>query len=211
MLTVFSFTNGRSTHECSVKSLCGADHVLLKNMDYTAALETCVYTCQTDFFLRLDDDMFLHPQALEYVMYTVNKSPENIGMFFWYLWEDYTQTICQAIKIYRTESMRDIGGFKFLPSGKTDIATLKALKDSGWGIYEDKSIIAIHARGTKKETVDYYRLWKKRSKTYEKHSYHESLQYSRSTDYQYSLRNEFLMDLNTREGTAFAKYNIRTT
>ncbi len=210
-MTIYSFTNGRSTHKYSVESLCGVDYILIKNKDYTTALATCVDTCQTRFFLRLDDDMILHPKALEYIVDVIADAPESIGMFFWYLWEDYTQTIRQAIKVYRTEAMKRIGGFKFLPSGKTDMATMKALKDDGWLVQEDKSVIAIHARGTRRETIKYYDLWRKRSKTYAKQSYKESLLYSKSIEYQYSLRDSFLTDLNIREGTSFASHYISAT
>lgn len=209
MLTVFSFTNGRSTHKYSVDSLCGVDYVLLKDQEYKTALETCVNTCQTAFFLRLDDDMFLHPKALDYMIKVITQL-KNVGMFIWYLWEDYTQTIRQAIKVYRTEAMKRIGGFKFLPSGKTDMATLCALRNARWKIHEDNSILAIHARGTVEETIRYYNLWSKKSETYKKQGYEESLQYTKSVEYQYSLRNNFLMDLNVKEGTPFAKYYFST-
>ncbi len=211
MLTIYSLTNGRSTHRYSIRSLGDTDCILIKNKDFTSAFKTCLNTCQTEYFLTLDDDMFLHPKALEYIEQTIIRSSKTVGMFFWYLWEDYTQSTRQCIRVYRTDAVKDIGGFKFLSDGKTGAATLKVLRDSGWLIHEDKSILAIHARGTLEETIEYYNLWKVRSKTYRKQGYKESLKYNRSVEYQYSLRDTFLTDLNIKEGTSFAKCHLSST
>ena len=204
MLTIYSLTNGRSTHEYSVRSL-DADYILIKNKDFTVALTECIDTCKTKFFLVLDDDMFLHPKALKYITDVITKATKSAGVFFWYLWEDYTQTIRQSVHVYRTEAIKSIGGFTFDSYSKTCVATLKALTDSNWNIHEDKSVIAIHARGTLEETIKYNDLWLKRSKTYQKQSYKESLKYSKSVEYQYSLRDTFLTDLNIRGRNTFCE------
>jgi len=216
-IKIYSITNGRSTHAYSYKSILKnsgiSDVILIENKTWKDALAYCVDTCDTNYFLRVDDDFILHPKAILYMNTCIVDS--NVAVYFWRLWEDHSHSIIHAIKVYSINALRNIGGFKFDYMGKVDMATHKFLKKSGYKVVEDKSILAIHACGTKEEQIKYNELWKKQSKNYTKARFASSLLYDKSIKYQYDLRTNFLEKLNKKHNTPFAKWldenNFNTT
>jgi len=207
-IKTYSITNGKSTHTFSYESLlaCGcSDIVVVKNKMWKEALSFCVESCNCSHFLRVDDDFILHPKAFTY-MKTCIKKEQNTAVYFWQLWEDYSKNIVHAIKVYSIDALRKIDGFKFNSLGKTDRETHRVLMEAGYEIKEDKSILAIHACGNKQEQQQYNELWKSQSKKYVKARYELSLLYTKSIEYQYELRTDFLENLNRKYKTPFGKW-----
>lgn len=212
-ISVYIITNGRSTFEYSYKALiqtCG-DRPVYKIKDKTRpeALEEMIKHCSTEYVLRVEDDFMLHPKAFEYICFCCSSLPISFGMLFWNLWEDFSNQVVRSIKLYSVSNLKKIGGFLFDTSGKGDVITKKTLINRGFDVIEDKSILAVHACGTKEEEQHYINLWKSQAvepDRYQKSRFCNMIQYTQSPEYQYNLRDGFLSDLNIKRDTLFGKF-----
>jgi hypothetical protein len=214
MLTICIATNGRSTFEyCerSVLETCGDTPVIVvKNKSRKRALELFIEQCKTPYFLRVDDDFIFHPKAINYIKYCAHtKINPNMGMMYWMLWEDCSEKVVKSVKMYSINALKQIGGFQYDKySGKEDVDTRKAIGRK-FEIKPDKSVVAIHSVGTKKEELDYVSLWERNApcpSKYEKLRLKYRLAYTKSIEYQYGLRTNFIDDLNKQKNTNFWKY-----
>ncbi len=215
-LTVFSLTNGRSTFEHSIRSLMDSSDLreqiaVLPNMQFLDAAAKCIEKCETPYFLKLDDDFFLHPQALAYMRDRVlaYPQPEELGIYYCHLWEDWTSRVRESIKIYNVQALRKIGGFQPDHLGKVDRTTLARLEQAGFKIVADPSVVALHACGTWKEQLEYERLWSAAAgKSYQKPTHEAMKNYcgTKSLDEQYDMRLGFLESVNRQLDTPFHKF-----
>lgn len=215
-LTVFSFTNGRSTFEQSIRSLMDSSDLkeqiaVLPNMQFLEATAQCVETCETPYFLKLDDDFILHPQALAYMRDRVlaYPRPEELGIYYCHLWEDWTSRVRESVKIYNVEALRKIGGFQPDHLGKVDRTTLARLEQAGFKIVADPSVVALHACGSWDEQLEYERLWSAAAgKSYQKPTHEAMKEYcgTKSLNEQYDMRLGFLESVNRQLDTPFHKY-----
>jgi len=214
MIDIFNITNGRSTHKYSYKSLLGCNNIenitVIKNLKLDEALNYCLKKCKSKYFLKVDDDFIFHPKSFDYIKYCIeNNIDDNLGIYHWKLWEDFSKKVVECVKVYSYESMKKIGGFQFDLSGKTDMATQKKLIKHNFSIIADDSIIAIHAMGSINEQKKYLNLWKKNAKNsakYKKRRYSDMLKYNKSVKYQYELRTDFLTYLNKKKDTKFWRW-----
>jgi GT2 family glycosyltransferase/predicted O-methyltransferase YrrM len=215
-LTVFSFTNGRSTFEHSIRSLMNSSDLkeqitVLPNMRFLDAAARCVETCETPYLLKLDDDFILHPKALAYMRDRVlaYPRPEELGIYYCHLWEDWTSRVRESVKIYNVEALRKIGGFQPDHWGKVDRTTLARLEQAGFKIVADPSVVALHACGTWEEQLEYERLWSEAAGTsYQKPTHEAMKKYcgTKSLDEQYGMRRGFLESVNRQLDTPFHKF-----
>jgi len=213
-LTIFSITNGRSTHEYSLMALLqsignNSPIVILRNMDWLDALNYCLEICETPLFLRVDDDMIVHPRAVAYML-DRSLQEKNLGAVYFYLWEDCTQRARQSIKVYSRDALRAIGGFKSDPkTGRVDARTNGPLEHAGYFMVEDKSIVALHVCGTWEEQERYEKLWSDMAiKAYHKPNRKDVKMYclSHTLEDEFALRTTFLTDLNRKLSTDFSKW-----
>ncbi|HSV98612.1 MAG TPA: glycosyltransferase [Sedimentisphaerales bacterium] len=215
-LTIFCITNGRSTFEYSARSVAeSADlrdrAVVLANLDFLDAMARCVEQCETPYFLKVDDDFILHPKALAYMRDRVlaYPRPEELGIYYFHLWEDWTSRVRESIKIYSLEALRKIGGFQPDHLGKVDRTTLARLEQAGFKVVADPSVVAIHACGTWQEQLEYERLWSAGAGTpYQKPTHDAMKAYcgTKSLSQQYDMRLDFLESVNRQLGTPFQEF-----
>ncbi len=211
--TIFSFTNGRSTYEYSARSLADswdrqAEIVVLRDMHFSDAVRECVERCDTPYFFKVDDDFILHPKAVAYMRKRVLEypNPDELGIYYCHLWEDWTSRVRQSVKVYRAEALRHIGGFKADYLGMVDKATKAALERAGFKVVKDQSVIALHACGSWEEQLEYERLWSSvADKPYRKSTHNAMKEYcgTKSLDQQYAMRLEWLEDVNRQLNTPF--------
>ncbi len=213
-MTIFSITNGRSTHSHSLKALqesIGVDCsvVVLRDMKWTEALNCCVEMCKTPLFLRVDDDMIVHPYSVAYMLER-SKQEKTFGLVYFHLWEDCSRRIRQSIKVYSRDALQAIGGFQADPkTGKVDEKTNGLLKSAGYRIVEDSSVTALHVCGSWEEQEHYEHLWNAASENpYHKNNRKAVKAYcgTKTLDEQCKMRKGFLEDLNQKRGTPFAKW-----
>jgi len=213
-LTIFSITNGRSTHDHSLKALYESVEidcpiVVIRDMKWLDALNRCVEVCKTPWFLRVDDDMIVHPKAVAYML---NKARQknHFGLMYFHLWEDCTQRVRQSIKVYNRDALRAIGGFKSDPkTGRVDACTNGPLEHAGYPMVEDKSVVALHACGSWKAQERYEKLWSDMAiKAYHKPNRKDVKMYclSHTLEDEFALRTTFLTDLNRKLSTDFSKW-----
>jgi len=219
-LTIFSITNGRSTHEHSLKALqesveVDCPIVVLRDMQWLDALNRCVEVCDTPWFLRVDDDMIVHPRAVAYMLERSLRE-KVFGLVFFHLWEDCTQRVRQSIKIYNRDALRSIGGFISDPkTGRVDRKTNGALEHAGYAIVEDMSVVALHACGTFEEQDRYESLWNNMATVPSHKPNRQAVKTyceTKSLEDQYALRSTFLVNLNWKRRSDFAvwlKHRLR--
>ena len=102
------------THD-QVEAMTLADKiVVLRDMHFFEAASRCLRDCESPYFFKIDDDFILHPKAIAYMRKRVLEypHPEELGIYYCHLWEDWTSRVRQSIKVYRMEALRQIGGFQ---------------------------------------------------------------------------------------------------
>ena len=213
-LTIFSITNGKNTHTYSLKALCesvGINRpiVVIHDMGIRQAMNHCLDICETPLFLKVDDDMIVHPKAVAYMLYR-SLQVKNLGAVYFHLWEDCTQRVRQSIKVYNRDALRAIGGFKSDPkTGRVDACTNGPLEHAGYPMVEDKSVVALHACGSWKAQERYEKLWSDMAiKAYHKPNRKDVKMYclSHTLEDEFALRTTFLTDLNRKLSTDFSKW-----
>lgn len=174
-LEIFVITNGRSTYEYCLQSILKqtirTTFTVIRDRKWKDALHEIMERCQSSYFLRVDDDFILHKQAVEFILESLKLyGTENIAQYCYHLWEIWTGRRITGVKLYSMSAMKSIGGHQFNKYGRTDKKTNEALRDAGYVLARDSSIIGFHTCGTWKEQRRYEKLWQKASKK----SYHKS-------------------------------------
>jgi glycosyltransferase involved in cell wall biosynthesis/MoaA/NifB/PqqE/SkfB family radical SAM enzyme/predicted O-methyltransferase YrrM len=218
--SIFCFTNGRSTFDYCVRSLTDSwdrneKTVVLRDMDFFEATAQCLEDCETPYFFKVDDDFLLHPQAIAYMRKKVLEYPypEELGIYYCHLWEDWTSRVRQSIKVYRAEALRRIGGFQANDQGKVDEATKAALERAGFKVVEDPSVVALHACGTWEEQLEYERLWSAMADAPYKKPTHDAMKAycgTKSLDTQYAMRLGTLESINRQLNTPFHRFLVES-
>lgn len=204
-LTIFSITNGRSTHAHSLQSIQESARdvpvIIIRDKPWMEALRLCVDTCPTPYFLRVDDDMVLHPHSVKYISHVLPQV-KRFGIIYWMLWETFTQRVRESIKVYSVNALQAIGGFHADPAtGKVDRTTNPMMERLGWPVIQDTSILALHICGSWEEQQAYERLW-----GHEKPQRRSMQACDLSLEDQTNLRGGFLSRLNQDRGTRFAAF-----
>ena len=191
---IFIITNRRSTLKNCISSVvqqtCQVPVTIIQNMGWSEALAECLDRCHRQFFVRIDDDFILHPRALEYMWSKIRQlaNKNNLGLFCCYLWEDWTSKPVRGIKLYRTESVKKIGGFKPDKYGKIDKNTNAALSSANFDVIIDKSVVGVHACSSLRDQKRYEKLWSSEAElSYEKSTHSEMMRYAKRT----KLRNQW--------------------
>lgn len=161
---VFLITNGRSTFDYALKSLeeqtVKVKITVIKDMKWIDAVNECVDRCESPYFIRVDDDMFLHPQCASYMIHRIS-SRKKICAYYYRLWEDWQKKIAGRVKLYNRDLVRKIGGFTTNKFGKIDKTFHTTCKKKKVRISRNASIVGIHACGTWSEQQRYRKLWSK--------------------------------------------------
>lgn len=214
IIDVFIITNGRSTFPYCMKSVKSQKGVefklsLIRDMGWQEAHEKMLEDCSSKFALRVDDDMLLHPMALQFMYKCVKNQSDKIALRGWRLWEPWSNKICKGIKVYNYEIARKIG-FKLDHLGKIDKPFTKNAEKAGYQIKYSKDIVAIHSCGDFKEHLKY---WEMRGESdgpqfRDKHKWAKDLMENcgLSLEDQYNLNKRFIREENNKRGTEFGDF-----
>ena len=210
-LEAFIITNGKSTFEFAYRTLLEQTMkvkvTVLKDMLWEEALQKCVRDCKSTHFLRCDDDMMLHPLALEYMWYALKNEcsyTDEVVMLIGELYETYTYKYKNRIKIYNKRGVEELGGFNVnKKTGKIDRVFMKLIHTSPkWRKYLLKnSGVGLHTCGSWEEQLKYEKLWDKLGndkKKYKTPRRENIMKYDKTPEEQYDLRLQFLEDFNAR-------------
>lgn len=166
----FIITNGRSTFDYVLKSVeeqtVDLKITVIRDMKWINAVNKCVKLCKSKFFIRIDDDMFLHPLCVEYMYRKISshRKSTRIAACICKLWEDWQSYVAGSIKLYQTDRVKDMGGFTANKMGKIDKPFEKIRKRKRFLVIKDnKSVPGVHGMGTWKEQERYRALWLKKN------------------------------------------------
>lgn len=211
----FLITNRRSTLWDCTKSLiqqtCQVPVTIIQNKKWLDALTECLERCRSPYFIRVDDDFMLNKRAFEYMWSSVRKLPDKntMGLYCCQLWEDWTHKAVRGIKMYRTEALREIGGFVPDEFGKVDKLTNAILAETGFAFHTDKSIVGVHACSSLRDQLRYEQLWSAEAKqNYIKSTHNEMKTYAKKHDLRNQIKlasSKSLLKFN-KPGTGF--YNL---
>jgi len=212
----FIITNGRSTFDHVLKSVqeqsLDIKITVIRNLKWIDAVNECVRLCESKFFIRVDDDMFLHPLCTEYMYLQTVNNPKSarVAACACKLWEDWQSYVAGSVKLYQTDRVKDMGGFQANKMGKIDKPFEAMRKKKRLLVIKDaKSVTGIHGMGTWKEQERYRSLWLKnnskikykRSKVYLRNQ----RKYKKSPKEQYEMINN-LRKLNKKRRSRFWRF-----
>jgi hypothetical protein len=214
IIDVFIITNGRSTFEYSDRSIKSQDGVkfrsiIIRDMGWQAAHEKMLDMSESKFILRVDDDMLLHPFALNFMYTCVQKQSDNIALRGWRLWEPWSNKVCKGIKVYNASIAKKIG-FHLDHLGKIDKPFTVNAKKQGYEIKYTRDVIAIHACGDFKEHLRYWGIRGEAAgdnfKAKKKWAKKLIKDFPMSLQEQYDLTGNFLPQFNHNRGTLFGNF-----
>jgi len=210
-IDVFIITNGRSTFPYCKKSVDNQKNVMFKtsiieNKEWIKAHLDIVGSCQSKFFLRVDDDMFLNPYAISFFGECIKNQDDNIALRGCKLWEPWSNKMCRGIKIYNLDIVKKVG-FRIDLLGKIDKPFAEDCEARGYNIKYSGDVVAIHACGKIEEHLKY---WEMRGENKgidfnKKREWATNLikKCDLSLEQQYDLSGEFLLNLNKKNKTSF--------
>jgi len=217
-LDICVITNGRGSFKYVVKSLerqknVKFDMTIFENMTWLDACNACLNYSNLPFYLRLDDDMLLHPLALHFFDYIIkNNDMENAVVCYYKLWEPWNKRLCGAVKVYNRELAKTIG-FETDNRGKVDkIFKRKAGEKKYIYISNKKNAIGIHAACSFDDNMRYTKLRKGERNRPDFEIRRKEIIYldkvlkETPLSKQFEMADRNLYELNRKNNTRFAKF-----
>jgi hypothetical protein len=167
-IDVFIITNGRQSFPYSLKSIQNQkgikfNLIIIKNMKWLDACNTCMNYSDNNYFFRVDDDMLLNQYTFLFFNYLINKNKsKDVVMFHVKLWEPHNNRLANKVKVYDRELTKSIG-FEIDERGKVDKIFNQKRKEKEYKYSGDKkSFVGIHAACSSKDNTKYTKLfgWK---------------------------------------------------
>lgn len=213
-MEVFMTTNGRSTFDYSYNSVMEQEKVqfkttVLENMEWIDANKKMVKDCGSRFYVRVDDDMFLHPLAIFFIWNSCRKNKDNIALKGWRLWEPYSNKVCKGIKCYNVDATRKVG-LRISKLGKIDKMFTEDARKKGYKILWYQDVLGIHGCSTYDEHLEYaLKLHEDKGKNFDslKKWMKNSINSCKlSTREQSDMRHDFLEKVNKKRKTCFINF-----
>lgn len=173
-LTAYIFTGGRSTFQWAYKSFeeqtVSLPIHVYENMPLIDAMNDVLEKCPTRYFVKIDDDFFMHPRAIEYMSWCVLHAPEQkkkqTGLWEWRLFEHWSSSLIWSFKVYDSKRVRSLGGFSAAAQGRIDWRYEKAMEKAKLKREKDYSVISIHAATPDKEDqLQHENFWKNNNRS----------------------------------------------
>jgi len=146
-MNIFVPTLKRSSLKYCLKALRKAgchDPRIVKNMQWADACNFMAYSADSDWFLRVDDDMFLCKWAVNFFNTLVAKYPEVAGiscnLFDW-----RTKMPTRGIKVYHSVTAKRL---RFFPdkNGRVDRLYASRVCDAGMRMMILDHVVGVHAQ-----------------------------------------------------------------
>lgn len=166
-IDVCVLTNGRESFKQVIQSLEAQVDVkfdlhVVKNKNIIDACNDCLNYSDASFFIKVDDDMILHPMTLKYYFYRVGSvavsSFKHVAIYGSILWEPWNGRYCNILKAYDRRIAKKIG-FKPDARGKIDKVYRQACKARNYAVVKEKSVVGIHAACKASDNMKYCELF----------------------------------------------------
>lgn len=202
-MTAVLITNGRGTASFARKWLdaqsIGLPVITIQDRMWLDANMIMLDTAPTDLVLRVDDDMFLHPRAVEFMMSNYHGTVAHVAK----LYEHWEKRPGGKIKIYNVPLVKRMGGFRIDRQGKIDRPFEKDTRKYGMDISAacKKSVVGLHACASYEDCLEYEKLWC-RKKRVTRHA----RKYDKSVEWQSVHTVKIVEGYNRRHNTEFWKW-----
>jgi hypothetical protein len=110
-VTVFVLTVGAPTFAECMRRLdaqdCRFQRQVIENVaPMDRALQCMLDRCRTRFFVQVDEDMLLYPNAIRFLYARLIESPPNVAILTAHLLDKHAARVLYGVKIYRHEIVR---------------------------------------------------------------------------------------------------------
>ena len=122
---------------------------------FNAAAQEMIRRCRTRYFIQVDEDMILHPDAISRMEQAMTQAPAEVGMICFHLYDEDRECPIQGIKIYRTELMRRVS-FQDLKASEMNLLDQMGEQGIRWVLHPD--ILGRHGTTYTPESI--YRRYK---------------------------------------------------
>jgi len=163
-MDVFVPTIKRSSLRFCLKSLrkagCSSPRII-KHMLWVDACNHMAASCESEWFLRVDEDMLICRWGIDFMRSTASSSP-HLGMISFNLFDWKTRFPLRGIKAYRAKIARDIG-FVADDNGRVDKVFSQRLAEKGIPSLISEVVVGIHAHTPDGEQVKSWKMRGERS------------------------------------------------
>ena len=110
-LSVFVLTVGALSFAECMKRLAAQDcrfelEVVENVAPMSRALQCMLDRCRTRFFVQVDEDMLLYPNAIRSLYRRLTDSPPNVAILTCHLFDSHAERVLYGLKIYRHDIVR---------------------------------------------------------------------------------------------------------
>ncbi|MBX3304464.1 MAG: glycosyltransferase [Nitrospira sp.] len=110
---------------------------IIRNVSpFSAAAQKMITDCTTEFFIQVDEDMVLQPDAVASMEAVMQKAPDDVGMICFHLYDEDRGINIQGVKIYRTALLK---GLSFRDRKASEMDLLEQMGQLGikWILHPD--------------------------------------------------------------------------
>ncbi|NOS78022.1 MAG: glycosyltransferase [Nitrospira sp.] len=129
---------------------------IIRNVSpFSAAAQEMMTRCTTPYFIQVDEDMVLHPDAVSRMERQIAQAPSEVGMICFHLYDEDRECPIQGVKIYRTELLRRVS-FQDLKASEMNLLDQMGEQGIRWVLHPD--ILGRHGTTYTPESI--YRRYK---------------------------------------------------
>lgn len=103
---------------------------------FSAAAQRMIKDCQTDYFIQVDEDMILQPDAVASMEAIMTAAPADVGMICFHLFDEDRGLPIQGVKIYRTALMKPLI-FQDVKASEMDLLAQMGRHGVQWILHPD--------------------------------------------------------------------------
>ncbi|MEQ1792860.1 MAG: glycosyltransferase [Nitrospira sp.] len=122
---------------------------------FSAAAQDMIARCTTPYFVQVDEDMTLNPDAVRAMVQRMVQAPADVGMICFHLYDDDRECPIQGVKIYRTDLMKRVR-FNDLKASEMNLLDQMGEQGIRWILHPD--VIGHHGTLYTPDTI--YRRYK---------------------------------------------------
>ncbi|ULA63108.1 MAG: Glycosyltransferase [Nitrospira sp.] len=129
---------------------------IIRNVSpFSAAAQRMIADCDTEFFIQVDEDMMLNPDAVATMEGIMRKAPETVGMVCFHLYDEDRECAIQGVKIYRMALLKRVS-FRDLKASEMNLLDQMGEQGIRWILHPD--VLGRH--GTIYTPASIYRRYK---------------------------------------------------
>jgi hypothetical protein len=164
--TVFVTTIGDEANfnDCMVhlnNQIVGAPIEIIDHVaPMSSAFQEMHLRCRTEFYIQVDEDMILFPNAVQMLRSSIRSAPENVALSCAPLWDCDAQRAIYGVKIYRSSIVKQ---FPYRDTTSCEIEQLSRLRAAGYEAHlqplEITSCLGEHGKHYSPETI--FKRWQR--------------------------------------------------